>query len=505
MFFRNVFIIEHLFNLEQTYKFFDLHYNNSHSAHNFLNFPSLYFTFPSTQTQLPSPTEINTIYYSSNEQILFICQSLQKANTISFIESLFTSKQQQQPQSEIILYKVSSINNNYNNNTSSSLTKITSFPLLYKATSIYYIIMSNRNYNYLFISFITGAIAVYTLSLFPNQMHSITNIEQQYIMMHIHKHPIINFCIDKSSGYIYSIAQNEPFLMISEFNYGKVIMSIPLFDNITSFTFDNENMKLFLTDKDSSLYVYQITKLTEINLIQVVYNELCNSFCKVYIECERNFIFISSGNVVKFYDYNELCNKGWIDIKERISFKINTKHTEISDVKYRDYKGEVIVSTFIGVIEIWAHSYNVASFIMRIDMLCGMGEIIGMIIGKKNNLLIVNGKKKVMGYKLCERYIAEDYCDNNCNYMESIFENETGNNNNISLIKDAFARMSFNEDMFSEGTNDDSNMINTRSNSCLCKINNYENNTNINQNNINDNCDEDSNESYDSYLDGWDE
>ena len=58
--------------------------------------------------------------------------------------------------------------------------------------------------------------------------------------------------------------------------------------------------------------------------------------------------------------------------------------------------------------------------------------------------------------------------------------------------------------MVFEGTNDDSNMINTRSNSCLCKINNYESNTNINQNNINDNYDEDSNESYDSYLDGWD-
>lgn len=415
---------EHIINSEHTFEFFELDHHLEYYEH---YLPNCKAHFKVNSNTFPL---ISDVIYSSEDNILYV--SSYKEST-SFLSSFFYTYQD--PISEISLYLL-----NKNEKSQIKQKKIYIKQFLSKITKIHLVPINLSHF--LFLSFDNGSIQIfqvydsYSMIDGKNFMEYIGKVQQ-------HNNSIINFGVDKNSGYIYSIASNETSIVVSEFNYQNIITAINIGYIPKTFNFDNENHKLILSDNDGSIFIYQISELTKLTLIQALYNDELNSSLKslqnIYLENSRNFLFTSCGNSVNFYDFEEKENFQFT-ITKRLQVNTMDKNSLVTDIKYRYAKGELILTTSNGNIEFWSHhfDYPVLSF-RPVET-----KIWKLIYDKKVNMLITVGYSSIISiFSLPDKWPSEKMRGNNQKNEYSIIENITQNTDNISLLKNAFSRMSF--------------------------------------------------------------
>lgn len=476
---------EHIINSIFTFEFFELDHHLEYYEH---YLPNCKVQFKVNSNAFPF---ISDVIYSSEDNVLYI--SSYKEST-SFFSSFFYTYQE--PISEISLYLLNKDEKPqvkpkkiFIRNFSSKITKIHLVPI-------------NLS-KFLFLSFDDGTIQIfqvynrYSMIDGKNFMEYIGKIQQ-------HNNSIINFGVDKNSGYIYSIASNEESIVVSEFNYQNIITKINIGYIPKTFNFDNENHKLILSDQDGSIFIYQISELTKLTLLQALYNSELNFSSKtlqnIYLENSRNFLFTGCGNSVHFYDFEEKENFQFT-ITKRLQINTMDKNSLVTDIKYRYAKGELILTTSNGNIEFWSHhfDYPVLSF-RPIET-----KIWKLIFDKKVNILITIGNSAIISiFSLPDKWPSEMMRENNQKNEFSIIENVTQNTDNISLLKNAFSRMSFDLGSSERTTAEDGKNLDS-----FKEANLETNNTSINkifcnneEGSITPSLDE---EQDDSSLDGWED
>ena len=117
---------------------------------------------------------------------------------------------------------------------------------------------------------------------------------------------------------------------------------------------------------------------------------------------------------------------------------------------YSDYKG----NSSKGNIEFWSHCFNYPV----ISIKAIENPIQKIIYDKRENVLFCVGIEVVCMFSLPMKWCSEMMrAKNDAKNEYSIIENNTQNKDNISLLKDAFSRLSFDIDTTNRTTNDDTN------------------------------------------------
>ena len=454
---------EHIINSPLTLKFFELeHHIDKYEE---------YLPFEQLRRKVTNEAfpYISDACYDTNDGLLFI-STFREAP--SFISSFFFSTQA--PISEISFYMIST--QKYG---AFVLNKIFTKQFMNKITKIHFVLINSTNY--FFLSYDNGSIQIY-------QFYTINQFE--YVgLVKPHSNSIIDFGVDKNSGYIYSCAEKESSIIVSEFNYQKIILKIDIGYTINSFSFDNENRKILLSDSDGSFFIYQLSDLTKLTLLQALYNTneyLRRPLDTIYLEDNRNCIFTSLLNQVSFYDFEEKENFQF-NISKRLTLNSMNKNAAITHIRYRYVKGELILATSKGNIEFWSHCLNYP--VVSIKAIAN--PIQKIIYDQRENVLFCIGKEMVCMFSLPMKWSSEIMRGENAKNEYSIIENNTQNKDNILLLKDAFSRLSFDIDTTNRTTNDDTN-----NNS----ISNIFNNVNLSEEIAMNEEEED-----DSSLDGWED
>ena len=303
--------------------------------------------------------------------------------------------------------------------------------------------------NLIFISFEDGTLNIYNLYKDFN-FEFIGNFQ-------LHDNKLIDFGIDFNSGFIYSIAENEKKIVISEFNYQKIISVIKITFYPHSFHFDYFNHKIIISDKDGSIYIYQIVNLINLILLQAIYSQNKKPINYINLVNERNFLFATILNKIIFYDFMETENFQFT-INKRFEFLSLDKNSTITNIQFRSYKSEIIISTSNGNIEFWSHNLNYPNIKIKTQF----KSISKMYYNEKDNILIIIGDNKYISiYELPNYYPSDLIREDKTKNDYSIVENLTQNKDKISLLKEALSRLSFGTISTSEDTQkNDQSIIN---------------------------------------------
>lgn len=415
---------EHILNSKLTIDFFELN-NLIDNIDSYLPIKKIDF--------LPSSQEFNNIIdFFIKDSLLFIAAN---KDNISFFSSFFYNAPKYS--SELII-----CNLYYNDKFEYEIKIIKRVKIEKRITKLKFI--SNNDYSVIFISFEDGSINIYNLY---------SNLNIEFIgNIKIHNKKIIDFGIDKNSGYVYSIGENEKNITISEFNYQTIISKIQVSFYPDLFYFDYLNHKIILSDKEGSLYIYQIVNLINLILLQAIYSENKIKINNINLIKERNFIFTSSENKIIFYDFSEKENFQF-SLKKRLEIKSLDKESIISNIEFRSLKSEIIISTNKGNIEIWSHNKNYPNLKIKTQF----KFISKMKYNKERNKLIILGDNKYFSiYELSNFYFSDLIREDKNKNDFSIIENLTQNKDNITLLKEALSRLSFGTISTSEETKNDS-------------------------------------------------
>lgn len=416
---------EHIINTELTYKFLELE-NHLPSQPNGL--PLLKKEFFATSPKFPIMIDA---LFPSSEKFLFVAAG---TNSNSFLGSWLYSVRE--PLSELTIYNL------IENDGVFDLKKIRSLQFYEKISKLRFLPMENNEFNFLFICFEDGSLSVYqTFSHFTFYLGD--RLIEFIGKINLHYNRIIDIGIDKNSGYVYSVAEKEREIVVSEFNYQKIITKIKLDYFVKLFKFDSQNKKLILSDSTGSIFFYQISGLTQLVLLQGIYSteEVNPSLVRQPLDCfclenERNFLFTSTNCIINFYDFQEKKNFQF-EVTKRLTIESLDKKGRILAMKYKPTKGELIVGNSNGVVEFWSHHLNYPVASLKISI-----NVKKILFNKSKKILIVNDDKgNVKIYSLPPKWYSELMRKGETN--ESIFESSTQNKNNFSLIQEAFSRMSF--------------------------------------------------------------
>lgn len=391
------------------------------------------------------------------------------------------------------------------------IERLSTIRLISQPVVIKYVKMDNNEFNLLFIGTVSGSIETY--QTYNNFNLYLSKTLTEYLAhLTISSNSLIDFGVDKNSGYVYSVSSNEHSITISEFNYQTIISTIPINYLVSLFCFDNDNHKIFIADTEGSLYIYQIDGLINLTLLQGIYSDDVLGrklpIERIWLEADRNFLFISKSNTVVFYDFTEKDNFQF-EIFKRVS--ITTFHQrDVSGIQYRNIKGELIVTTVNGFVEFWSHDYQLPVHLFRAHS----ATITKVIYNQaKGNLITVGAEGRVKLWSLPESWASEVIRRDEAKNGFSIIEGSTQNKDNMALLKDVFARMSFGS--FRKYSNEEEKMkisLNRKLSKDIITpmTDNTETNLNINSkqydnNDNNDNNNDNGMNEYDegSDLDGW--
>ena len=425
---------EHILNSRLTLEFFEL----EHLINNIDNYlPIKKIDFQSSSKNFPN---IIDFLYSLENNILFIASNREN---ISFFSSIFSDTPKYLSELMICFcYK--------NEKYEYQIKTIKKLQLEQRITKLK-VILNKNNYdlNIIFISFEDGTINIYNLYKDLN-FEFIGNIQ-------LHDKKIIDFGIDINSGFIYSIAENEKKIVISEFNYQKIISIIKITFYPYSFHFDYFNHKIIISDKDGSIYIYKIVNLINLILLQAIYSQNKKPINYINLIKERNFLFTTILNKIIFYDFIETENFQFT-INKRFELLSLDKNSTITNIQFRSYKSEIIISTNNGNIEFWSHNLNYPNLKIKTQF----KSISKMYYNEKNNILIILGDNKFISiYELPNYYPSDLIREDKTKNDFSIVENLTQNKDKISLLKEAISRLSFGTISTSEDTQkNDQSIIN---------------------------------------------
>lgn len=321
------------------------------------------------------------------------------------------------------------------------IEKIDTIKLISKPNVIKYVKMDNNEFNLLFIGSNDGSIETY--QVYNNFNLYLSKTLTEYLShLSISSNPLINLGIDKNSGYVYSVSLNEKRITISEFNYQTIIAQIPIDYSVSLFTFDNDNHKIFIANTEGSLYIYQIENLINLTLLQAIYSDEVlgrkSPIERIWLESDRNFLFISKSNTAFFYDFTEKDNFQF-EIYKRLTVKTFHKRN-VTGIQYRNCKGELIIATSNGMVEFWSHDYQLPVYLYRAH-----NSAINQVIYEKNKgyLITIGSDGRIKLWTLPESWTSEEIRRDTAKNSFSIIEASTQNKDNMALLKDVFARMSF--------------------------------------------------------------
>lgn len=218
-----------------------------------------------------------------------------------------------------------------------------------------------------------------------------------------HKSKVLYFDFDLSTGYIYSSSQSGYAINVSEINYEKTIATMSCYNNspITAFAINNEQHLAYVTDNSNSLYVYNISDIHSMTMLQGYHNaEHPVSFFK--LKEDSNLVLIgTTSSFAACYHYNNETNT--ID---KIAYVLCDKSQRFKVISLCMRKGnkEMIVSLSNGKIQFW--SIDEKNPIFVIDC-CGDHKYDICYYEEKNVLISNCDEECVKIYKLPQYFMGE--------------------------------------------------------------------------------------------------
>lgn len=195
--------------------------------------------------------EVTDIHYNTTDSLLYVGYSTSsETGSISSYISSITALWESTNMGAFAIYHMSKSNYGEINMHRSYLQRLPS-----QVAKIKYI--DDLNINMVLIGLYDGTIIVN--KIYANQLHLSKHLVEEVVKFRIHKNKILDIGFDVSTGYLYTAALGEKNINIYEINYQTLIKSLPLSNaGITKMSYQKESKRMFLTDANNSIWLFQI-------------------------------------------------------------------------------------------------------------------------------------------------------------------------------------------------------------------------------------------------------